>query len=109
MPLNREDDKYISDLEQKCRENLMADPNELNRLRAMITQFRVSELTVSYNFFQNFSEFFKNFSEFYKKFSEFFKIFFDWSLILVNQRPPVRPIAHINRVSEIFLVNYRRG
>ena len=47
MPASRDDQKYISEQYEVCRKIAMADPTELNRLRAMITQFRVSELTVS--------------------------------------------------------------
>jgi len=46
------DSKYFTELEKTCREEMAADPSELNKLRIMISQFRVSELTVS--FFENF-------------------------------------------------------
>jgi hypothetical protein len=40
--------KSLKSLEEECKQQMAADPSELNKLRMMISQFRVSELTVSF-------------------------------------------------------------
>ena len=41
------DREYLASLAKQCQEKLAADPSDVNKLRVMISQFRVSELTVS--------------------------------------------------------------
>ena len=44
------DREYVKGLEKKCKEEMAADPSELNKARCMIFDFRISELTVSFVF-----------------------------------------------------------
>ena len=44
---SREDRSYLSILEGQCKKAMASDPSEINELKMMITQFRVSELHVS--------------------------------------------------------------
>jgi len=67
--MSANDRNYFTELEKTCREEVAADPSELNIMRIIVSQFRISELTVS--LFQNFESFF-----FLKIPKTFFNVFF---------------------------------